>query len=47
MWVIVTKIFAGILTIIVLFLLIKELRTTIKRSNAGETGDGDKRWDID
>ncbi len=39
-----TKIIAGIITVVVVFMLIKELISSIKRSKDGEVS---KKWDID
>ena len=43
-WIFYTKIGAGFLTIIVVWLLLKELISSIKRSKRGEVS---KKWDID
>jgi len=43
-WVFYTKIVAGIITIIVVTMLLKELIGSIKRSKDGEVS---KKWDID
>jgi hypothetical protein len=39
-----TKIIAGIATVIIVVMLVKELVSSIKRSNNGEVS---KKWDID
>jgi len=43
-WMFYTKIIAFIVTVIIVGMLIKELVSSIKRSNDGEVS---KKWDID
>jgi len=43
-WVFYTKIVAFLITIVIVWLILKELIASIKRSNRGETS---KKWDID
>jgi len=43
-WIFYTKIIAFIVTVVVVGMLIKELVSSIKRSNDGEVS---KKWDID
>ena len=43
-WIFYTKIFAFVITVIVVWLIAKELVSSIKRSNRGEKS---KKWDID
>jgi hypothetical protein len=43
-WMFYTKIIAGVATVVIVGMLIKELVNSIKRSNNGEVS---KKWDID
>ncbi len=43
-WMFYTKIIAGVATVVIVGMLIKELVSSIKRSNNGEVS---KKWDID
>ena len=43
-WIFYTKIIAGAITVIIVGMLIRELVSSIKRSNRGEVS---KKWDID
>jgi len=43
-WIFYTKIIAGIATVIIVWLVFKEIVHSIKRSNRGEVSD---KWDID
>ena len=43
-WLFITKIIAGVATFLLVIMLIRELVSSIKRSNNGEVS---KKWDID
>ena len=43
-WMFYTKIIAGVITVVIVGMLVRELVSSIKRSNRGEVS---KKWDID